>query len=111
MKKSNKKGFTLIELIVVIAILAILAAILIPAITGYIAKAEQGRDSANCRANYSQVSMAVMLENTPTPADGAVVNGLTIDYAIDDVNNIVTSFSCAAASGNYAAPTFVRTAP
>jgi len=111
MKKLNKKGFTLIELIVVIAILAILAAILIPSITGYIAKAEQGRDSANCRALYSQVAMAVMLENTPTPADGGVVGALTVDYTVDDANNIVTAFSCAGATGSYAAPNFTRVAP
>jgi len=52
MKKLNKKGFTLIELIVVIAILAILAAILIPAITGYISKATDSKNEANCRALY-----------------------------------------------------------
>ena len=37
--KENKKGFTLVELIVVLVILAILAALLIPALTGYIDKA------------------------------------------------------------------------
>ena len=35
----EKKGFTLVELIVVLVILAILAALLIPALTGYIDKA------------------------------------------------------------------------
>ena len=35
-KMKNKKGFTLVELIVVLVILAILAALLIPALTGYI---------------------------------------------------------------------------
>jgi type IV pilus assembly protein PilA len=40
-KKNNKKGFTLIEVIVVLVILAILAAIAIPALTGYIDKANQ----------------------------------------------------------------------
>ena len=39
--KNNKKGFTLVELIVVLVILAILAALLIPALTGYIDKAKE----------------------------------------------------------------------
>ena len=45
-KLKAKKGFTLVELIVVLVILAILAALLVPALTGYIDKA-QGR--ASCR--------------------------------------------------------------
>lgn len=40
-KENNKKGFTLVELIVVLVILAILAALLIPALTGYINKAKE----------------------------------------------------------------------
>lgn len=41
-KKSNKKGFTLVEIIVVLVILAILAAIAVPSVLGYVneAKAE-----------------------------------------------------------------------
>lgn len=39
-KKMNDKGFTLVELIVVLVILAILAAILVPALLGYIDKAK-----------------------------------------------------------------------
>ena len=41
-KLKDKKGFTLVELIVVLVILAILAALLIPALTGYIDKANKG---------------------------------------------------------------------
>lgn len=40
-KLKDKKGFTLVELIVVLVILAILAALLVPALTGYIAKARE----------------------------------------------------------------------
>jgi prepilin-type N-terminal cleavage/methylation domain-containing protein len=40
-KKNGKKGFTLVEVIVVLVILAILAAIAIPALTGYIDKANK----------------------------------------------------------------------
>ncbi len=39
--ENKKKGFTLVELIVVLVILAILAALLIPALTGYIDKAKR----------------------------------------------------------------------
>ena len=45
-KLKDKKGFTLVELIVVLVILAILAALLIPALTGYIDKANRRRLSA-----------------------------------------------------------------
>ena len=45
----NKKGFTLIELIVVIAILAILAAIAIPTFSGITSEADAKVDLANAR--------------------------------------------------------------
>ena len=41
LRNNKKKGFTLVELIVVLVILAILAALLIPALTGYIDKAKE----------------------------------------------------------------------
>ena len=47
--RKNKKGFTLVELIVVLVILAILAALLIPALTGYIDKANKEKVTAECR--------------------------------------------------------------
>ena len=41
LKENKKKGFTLVELIVVLVILAILAALLIPALVGYIDRAKE----------------------------------------------------------------------
>lgn len=49
-KKNSKRGFTLVELIVVLVILAILAALLIPALTGYIDKARKNQVVAETRA-------------------------------------------------------------
>ena len=49
LKNNNKKGFTLVELIVVLVILAILAALLIPALTGYIDKAKKKQIVAETR--------------------------------------------------------------
>ncbi len=51
----NKKGFTLVELIVVISILAVLALILVPSIIGYTAKAKQAVGEANAKSCYSQL--------------------------------------------------------
>lgn len=48
-KKNTKRGFTLVELIVVLVILAILAALLIPALTGYIDKARKSQAVAETR--------------------------------------------------------------
>ena len=53
-RRSKKGGFTLVELIVVLVILAILAALLIPALTGYINKAKE----KNAIAETRQVVMA-----------------------------------------------------
>ena len=45
MKKMNKKGFTIVELVIVIAVIAILAAVLIPTFTTVIKKANKSKDT------------------------------------------------------------------
>ena len=57
MKENKKKGFTLVELIVVLVILAILAALLIPALTGYI-------DKAKNKSIVAETRQAVMAAQT-----------------------------------------------
>ena len=42
--RSNKKGFTIVELVIVIAVIAILAAVLIPTIAGLVKKANISAD-------------------------------------------------------------------
>ena len=87
----SKKGFTLIELVVVIAILAVLAAILIPSITGYITEAEVARDRANARAVYTEYALAEATddETYTLPSECSATS-------LDD-------FSCTYDSGTYSA--------
>ncbi len=53
--QNKKRGFTLVELIVVLVILAILAALLIPALTGYIDKAKKDQVIAETRMLHEAV--------------------------------------------------------
>ena len=69
-KMKNQKGFTLVELIVVLVILAILAAMLVPALTGYIDKANNQKIVAATR----QVVMAAQTEISEAYGKGALEN-------------------------------------
>lgn len=54
MKRTNKKGFTIVELVVVIAVIAILAAIMIPTFSGIVGDAEDAAAQAEAKAQYTQ---------------------------------------------------------
>ncbi|MDD6147639.1 MAG: prepilin-type N-terminal cleavage/methylation domain-containing protein [Lachnospiraceae bacterium] len=60
MKRLNKKGFTLAELLIVVAIIAVLVAIAIPIFTSQLEKAREATDAANIRAAYAEVQTAVL---------------------------------------------------
>lgn len=76
-KMKNQKGFTLVELIVVLVILAILAALLVPALTGYIDKANKQKVIATTR----MVVMAAQTEASEKyglKADGKLSDGIDL---------------------------------
>ena len=79
MGKSRKNGFTLVELIVVLVILAILAALLVPALTGYIDKARQSAVIAETRSILQAVQTEVSeLYGKDEYAEQAAASSFTI---------------------------------
>ena len=62
--KKNNKGFTLAELLIVVAIIAVLVAIAIPVFTTQLEKSREATDMSNLRAAYAEVMAAYL-------ADGA----------------------------------------
>ena len=94
MKNNNKKGFTIVELVIVIAVIAILAAVLIPTFTGVTERAKESAAMQNARnawTNYiaTNIDEADKSFCIKSEADGKVyyfhvVEGEFKTEAIDD---------------------------
>ena len=59
--KQNKNGFTLMEMLIVIAIIAVLIAVAIPVFASQLEKTREATDLANVRSAYAQVSTEALL--------------------------------------------------
>ncbi len=77
----NKKGFTIIELVIVIAVVAILAAVMIPTFAGIVKKANVSADTQTVR-NMNVILIAESADTTPSSAVNVITsleqNGITV---------------------------------
>lgn len=79
--KKNKKGFTLVELVVVIAILAILVTLLVPQIMGNVEEARINTEISNARTLASEITVYNALQEDPATrvdATGTTPAGVTL---------------------------------
>ena len=93
-KMNNKHGFTLAELLIVVAIIAVLVAISIPIFTNQLEKAREATDMANIRAAYAEACVASL------EADGGAASKDTVKMVssgkIEKIteNTVVGGFDC-----------------
>lgn len=102
--KTKKKGFTITELVIVIAVIAILAAVLIPTLTNVVANANQSAALQTCRTAFNDYQAA----NYEDTSDGLVFeyNGYCFVYLnsnlqyIGEMDTFTTASTTEGASEN-----------
>ena len=88
-KLNNKKGFTIVELVIVIAVIAILAAVLIPTFSGVVKKANASKALQEVKNAYT-ATLANDLSTAETD-DDAVYNKGEIKVIVGDFTVTITA--------------------
>ncbi len=90
MKKMNKKGFTIVELVIVIAVIAILAAVMIPTFGGIIKKANKSSVEQTATAAYKEAYGLALSDGKIEAGSKANDGTITGDYY--EVNGYAFAF-------------------
>lgn len=109
-KMQNRKGFTLVEMLVVIAVIAILVSIIIPTVVGSRDKAAAATNASNLRSVQGEVVTLMLMDPTVFGDQASTLNGILADRAeletelenIETVDEYVTQLKAAADNANEA---------
>jgi len=88
--KRTKQGFTIVELIIVIAVIGVLAAILIPALSSIIRKANIAKDVSLCKNMTTALAISYQQDGiyaAPQSIDGVLVNLVENGYNMDQLKS------------------------
>ena len=84
--RKNEKGFTLAELLIVVAIIGVLVAISIPIFTAQLEKAREATDMANIRAAYAEVVADGLTDPAKTHTATVTMKQTKNGWQTSDVN-------------------------
>lgn len=108
--KERCEGFTMAELLIVVAIIAVLVAIAIPVFTAQLEKSRESVDLANLRSAYAECSSSALIDTAS--GTGVAVNGTGDDkayektVALQQKENDWLTENATAKIGNVTVPTF-----
>ena len=96
--KKKRKGFTLAELLIVVAIIAVLVAIRIPILTSQLDKSREATDAANIRVQYAQVMAEAITVDGNVNIDGKDFEKINLrqkqpDWQTETIPNSLGNFS------------------
>lgn len=84
MRRNNKKGFTIVELVIVIAVIAILAGVLIPTFAGVVGNAKESAALQEAKNMYSEYIATFNYSSGNEPEEKVIVTVDGITVVVED---------------------------